>query len=97
MSVEVVGLGAARREGRVMGSLGEEESGEAPVRCWTTARKLEGSAWTKVVLLVAEELSWAVEVGEARLEAMGNWKLKTSNGRLHLKRSKREREREEKI
>lgn len=25
-------------------------AGEAPVRRWTTARKVEGSAWTKVVL-----------------------------------------------
>lgn len=70
MSAEV-GLGAARRVGRVTGSLGEAESGEAPVRCWTTARKLDGSAWTKVVLLEEEEWSWA-EGGEARLEAMGD-------------------------
>ncbi|CBI36367.3 unnamed protein product, partial [Vitis vinifera] len=43
----------------------------APVRCWTTARKLDGSAWTKVVLLEEEEWSWA-KGGEARLEAMGD-------------------------
>lgn len=41
---------AARREGRVRGSLWTEGSWDAPVSFWTTARKFDGSAWTKVVL-----------------------------------------------
>lgn len=38
---------AARRAGRVRGSF--SWSSEAPVSFWTTARKFDGSAWTKVV------------------------------------------------
>lgn len=42
------GLGA-RRAGWVTGSFWDE-SWDAPVSRWTTARKVDGSAWTKVVL-----------------------------------------------
>lgn len=54
---------AARRVGRVRGSLWAEGSSEAPVSFWTTARKLEGLAWTKVVLGVVGE--WRVELEAA--------------------------------
>lgn len=40
--------------GPVTGSFTEDESWVAPVSLWTTARKLDGSAWTKVVLGVDE-------------------------------------------
>lgn len=40
--------------GPVTGSFNEDESWAAPVSRWTTARKLDGSAWTKVVLGVDE-------------------------------------------
>lgn len=52
-------LNAGRRGGPagpdpVTGSLTEDESWVAPVSLWTTARKFDGSAWTKVVLGVDE-------------------------------------------
>lgn len=40
--------------GPVTGSFREGESWVAPVSLWTTARKLDGLAWTKVVLGVDE-------------------------------------------
>lgn len=40
---------AERREGRVSGSFWADGSSDAPVSFWTTARKFDGSAWTKVV------------------------------------------------
>lgn len=46
----VVGLGLVKREGRLSGSFWAEGSSGAPVSFWTTARKVDGSAWTKVVV-----------------------------------------------
>ena len=74
-----------RREGRVRGSLWVEGSSEAPVSFWTTARKLEGSAWTKVVLGV-------VGVVGSGTKEVGEWRVV-----VELEEAMREREREREI